>query len=177
MNVIDIILSIFLLLGFVRGFFKGFLLELAGLLALFIGVYAALQFSDYTVEFLQNFLDWEPQYIFLMGFALTFFLIVLAISLLGKALTKLVNVIALGLVNKLLGAVFGLLKMAFLASLFFMLMHATDAFSIAKTYTDNSILYRPVTKMAPMLLPGILHKIETYNLLENPWEEEDQTSS
>lgn len=160
MNVIDIILSIFLLWGFVRGFFKGFLLELAGLVALIVGIFGAIHFSDVVYAFLQKIISWEEQYLFLFSFALTFIIIVIAISIIGRILTKMVNIIALGIVNKILGAIFGLLKMAFMASVFFMFLNQLDTFSLAEETMKDSILYGPVEKIAPILLPTILKEVQ-----------------
>lgn len=171
MNAIDIILSIILLFGLVRGFFKGFLVELAGLVALILGIYGAVHFSGITLNFLEGFLSWEERYLVLLAFALTFFLIVIAIVLLGRILTKLLNLLALGIVNRLAGAFFGLLKMAFFASLFFMFLNQSEIYSIEKESRENSILYSPVEDMAPLILPSILEEIDELNLFDTSAEE------
>ena len=171
MNTIDIILSIFLLLGAVRGFFKGFLLELAGLVALLAGIYGAIHFSDRTYDFLQLFINWEDKYLSLVAFALTFTIIVIIVSIIGKLLTKMAGILALGLVNRLLGAVFGMLKTAFLASIFFMFLNQSGAFLIEEETKAESVLYPPVEKLAPMLLPTIIEEIKEGELFETSLEE------
>lgn len=175
MNTIDIILGIFLLLGLVRGFFKGFLLELSGLLALIAGIYAAIHFSAPVQSFLSSFIGWEERYLSLLAFALTFFAVVIVISLIGKILTKMASLIALGIINRLLGAVFGLLKMAFLASIFLMFLNQTQVMALEEETTESSILYEPVAKMAPLLLPTIIREINEGELF-NPSSEEPQNS-
>ena len=117
MNFIDIILGIFLLLGLVRGFMKGFFIELASLVALIAGIFGAIHFSYYASSFIAEHVDWEENYINLAAFAVTFIIIIVIISLAGKLLTKLANIIALGILNKLLGGAFGVIKMAFLATI------------------------------------------------------------
>lgn len=171
MNVIDIVLSIFLLLGFVRGFYKGFLIELAGLVALIAGIFGAIHFSEITLGFLQTFISWEEQYLTLIAFAITFIIIVLIISIIGKILTKMVNLVALGIVNRILGAVFGLLKMAFLASVFFMFFNQADLFAFDEETTQDSVLYNPVEKLAPMILPTILREVREGEIFKIPSEE------
>ena len=172
MNVIDIVLSIFLLLGCVRGFFKGFFVELAGLVALILGIYAAIHFSDRMFSFLQLFITWEEKYLTILAFALTFTLVVIIISIIGKVLTKMAGILALGLVNRLLGAIFGMLKTAFLASIFFMFLNQSEAFRIEEETKEGAVLYPPVEKLAPMLLPGIISEIKEGELLETSSEEE-----
>lgn len=171
MNIIDLILSIFLLLGIVRGLFKGFLAELAGLVALIVGIYAAIHFSQATFDFLAIFFSWEEKVLSIIAFALTFFIVALLISLLGRILTKMVNLLALGLVNRLLGGIFGMLKMAFLASLFFMFLESFDLFHIEKETGEESILYEPVHGFAPLFLPKIIEEIKEGDFFKTPSEE------
>lgn len=171
MNAIDIILGILLLFGLVRGFFKGFLVELAGLIALVLGIYGAIHFSDKVSHFLQTFLSLEERYLSIIAFALTFILIVFAIALIGKLLTKMISLLALGIVNRLAGAVFGLLKMAFFASLFFMFLNQSKLYSIEKETQVNSVLYFPVEGFAPLILPSILEEMEKLEFFEGASEE------
>ncbi|GHA23556.1 hypothetical protein GCM10007103_00750 [Salinimicrobium marinum] len=172
MNVIDIVLSIFLLLGCVRGFFKGFFIELAGLVALILGIYAAIHFSDRMFAFLQLFITWEEKYLTILAFALTFTIVVIIISIIGKVLTKMAGILALGLVNRLLGALFGMLKTAFLASVFFMFLNQSEAFRMEEETKEGAVLYPPVEKLAPMFLPTIISEIKEGELFETSSEEE-----
>ena len=170
MNIIDIILSIFLLLGLVRGFFKGFLLELAGLVALIAGIYGAIHFSDSMYQFLQTFISWQERYLTLLAFAFTFCLIAIAVSLLARLLTKMVDFLAFGILNRILGAVFGMLKTAFLAGLFLMFLNQSEAFLIGEETIKGSVLYPPVKRLAPMLLPTIIEEVKEGEIFEAPSE-------
>ena len=174
MNVIDLLLSIVLLLGLVRGLFKGFFTELAGLLALIFGIYAAIHFSDLTYSFLETVISWEHNYLSILSFAVTFFVAALLVSLVGRMLTKMVSMMALGLVNRLLGGVFGLLKMAFLASLFFMFFDRFDIFNTAEETRENSVLYEPVREFAPFFLPKIIEEVKEGEIFETPEEEQQE---
>lgn len=167
---IDLILSIFLLIGFVRGFFKGFLMELAGLVALIAGIIGAMYFSEYMYSFLQSFISWEEQYLELLAYALTFIIIVALVSIIGSILTKAANFIALGCVNRILGAVFGLVKMAFFASILFMVLRQTEAMDIQQETKDTSILYTPVSRLAPMILPNVVRELKSRDLFDKPVE-------
>lgn len=166
MNILDLVLSIVLLLGLVRGLFKGFFVELAGLLSLIGGIYAAIHFSGGTYIFLDSFISWEERYLSILAFAVTFFIIALFISLAAKLLTKMVDIIALGLVNRLLGGIFGLLKMAFLASLFFMFFDHFAIFETEEETKETSVLYPPVRVIAPAILPTIIEEVKEGNFFE-----------
>ena len=168
MNYIDIILGIFLLLGLVRGFMKGFFVELASLVALIVGIYGAIHFSYFVGNYLSNKVDWNESTLNLASFAVTFVIIIIAISLAGKLLTKLADLIALGILNKLLGGAFGLLKMAFIASviiLFFKAVNSENSFVEQETL-EESVLYQPVSMIAPLVLPSILKEAKERDILD-----------
>src|SRR5210317_2561518 len=116
MNVFDIVLAALILFGIIRGLMKGLFVEVASLVALIAGIYGAIHFSNFTAEFLMDYVDWDKKVVNITAFAITFVIIVLAISLAGKALTKLADFAALGLLNKLLGALFGALKIGLILS-------------------------------------------------------------
>jgi membrane protein required for colicin V production len=158
MAVIDIILGALILFGVIRGLMKGLFVEVASLVALIAGIYGAIHFSNFAAEFLIEHVDWNEKTINITAFAITFVIIVLAISLAGKALTKLANFAALGLLNKLLGAVFGGLKIALILSVVLMVfakLNKTIPF-VSEEEIESSVLYEPVKTLAPMILPILL---------------------
>jgi len=176
MNTVDIILSLILLYGLVRGFFRGLLSEVASLVGIIAGIYGAIHFSHFLAEVLTNYVDWAPRYLNLISFAVTFILIVFLVSLAGKLLTQMAGFVALGIVNKLLGAVFGIIKTAFIASVIIMFFKATNEKIdiIAEESFENSILYEPVAVIAPILLPSIIKEVEDQHLLEEDPEKYEQ---
>jgi membrane protein required for colicin V production len=158
MTVIDIVLGALILFGLIRGLMKGLFVEVASLVALIAGVYGAIHFSNFAAEFLMERVDWNEKTINITAFAITFVIIVLAISLAGKALTKLADFAALGMLNKLLGAVFGGLKIAIILSIILMIfakMNKTIPF-VDDQDLEDSVLYEPVKSIAPMVLPNFL---------------------
>ena len=114
-------------------------------------------------------MNWDSEYVNLIAFAITFVLIVFLISLAGKILTKMAGFAALGIVNKLLGAGFGLLKMAFIASVIIMFFVATneEIELVSKEKLEDSKLYAPVRVIAPAVLPSILREARERDLLDD----------
>ncbi|GAA4801118.1 CvpA family protein [Litoribaculum gwangyangense] len=158
MGVLDIVLIAFILFGLVRGFMKGLFVEVASLAALIAGVYGAIHFSNFAAEFLQTRTEWNEKTINITAFAITFVVIVLAIALAGKALTKLADFAALGLINKFLGGVFGALKIALILSVvlnIFDKMNSTITF-VDVEEIDDTVIYKPVKSLVPMIFPHIL---------------------
>ncbi|MFT7072813.1 CvpA family protein [Patiriisocius sp. Uisw_017] len=163
MNIIDIVLGVILIFSFYKGLTKGFLSTIASLLGLILGVYGAIHFSHYAATYLSEKVDWNEQTINLTAFAITFIIILLSISIAGKLLTKIVDFAALGLLNKLLGGLFNTLKMAFIVSVIFMFINASQNISgllIPEEKKESSLLYEPVTKIAPLILPNILTEVD-----------------
>lgn len=173
MNTVDIILSLVLLYGLVRGFFRGLLAELASLIGIVAGIYGAVHLSHFFGDFLSTQVHWRPQYLNLVSFAVTFVIIVVLVSLAGKMLTKVAAFAALGIVNKLLGGVFGILKSAFVASVIIMFFKATnERIEIVEDQTlKESVLYEPVKVIAPIILPSIIKQVKEKDLLNNDADE------
>ncbi|MTE26974.1 CvpA family protein [Winogradskyella ouciana] len=170
MSIIDIILAALLLFGFIRGLFKGLFVEIASLLALVLGIYGAIHFSYFAADLLDSKVDWNEETINIVAFAITFVIIVLAISLAGKALTKLADFAALGILNKLLGGVFGALKIGLILSVLLIVfnkLNNTLPF-MEEEDLEESVLYEPVKSLAPMLFP---------NIIKSELEEEETTES
>ncbi|CAM1351650.1 CvpA family protein [Tenacibaculum crassostreae] len=158
MNTFDIIIAALLLFGFVRGLMKGLFVEVASLVALIAGVYGAIHFSYFIGDWLKDSVDWDEKYISLAAFAGTFVVIIVIIALLGKILTKIADFASLGILNKILGGVFGALKIGLILSvifIFFGKMNDTIPF-VSQDSLDESILYKPVKKIAPTIFPSII---------------------
>ncbi len=158
MSIIDIVLGSLLLFGLIRGAMKGLFVEIASLVALVLGVYGAIHFSGFAARFLESKVDWDEKTINIVAFAITFVIIVLAISLAGKALTKLADFAALGILNKLLGGVFGVLKIGLILSVLLIVfnkLNNTLPF-MEQEDLEDSMLYKPVKSIVPMIFPNLI---------------------
>ncbi|WP_432412147.1 CvpA family protein [Rasiella sp. SM2506] len=172
MNTIDIVLGVILLIAFVVGFKKGLFVALAGLVGIIAGVYGAVYFSEYAAVYIAGWTDWNEQTVNLTAFAVTFLVIVIVISLAGKALTKIADFAALGIVNKLLGAVFNVLKFAFIISVVFMFVTVSPTISIlSEEDREDSVLYAPIASLAPLVVPYILKEVDGFDEEETETEE------
>lgn len=155
MNTVDLVFAILLLWAAYRGFTKGFIVQLATLAALLLGILGAVMFSDFTSGLIIKKFEVSGQYLPILSFAVTFIVIVIAVHLLAKMLNKLIDAIALGIVNRLLGVLFSILKTAFIVSIILVLINKADnKFNFIPDDTkENSILYKPLSNFAPMIFP------------------------
>lgn len=155
MNYLDIILIIPLLWGLWRGFSRGFIMELCTLMALILGVYGAIEFSEYTGSFLAEKFNADTNLMPLIAFAVTFLIIVIIVHLFGRLLQGALKLIALGTVNKLAGAVFSLIKYALILSSFIYLINGFSPKNkiLPDDLAQGSLLYKPIASLAPTLYP------------------------
>ena len=162
MNIFDSVIVVILIFAFVRGFMKGFFVEIASLIALIGGIYGAIYFSYFASDLLKEYVEWSENYITLTAFAVTFIVIVVAVSSLGKVFTKMANFVALGMINKILGGVFALLKSVVILSVIFVFIARLNNIIhfIEKETLETSVLYTPVKKIVPTIFPKIVKEID-----------------
>ncbi|MCH2194611.1 CvpA family protein [Kordia sp.] len=170
MNFIDIILGGIIVLGFVRGLMKGLFVEIASLVALIAGLYGAIHFSYFAGDFLvENFPSWEEKYVNLTAFAITFIVILVAVTMAGKILTKVADFASLGILNKILGGAFGGLKIAVIVGavlVFFERTNNTMTF-IEQDKIEGSALYEPVKDVGGFVFAYVLEETNKSNVLDS----------
>lgn len=155
MNILDIILAIPLLWALYRGFRKGLIYMIASLTALVLGILGAIRFHEGTGMLLNSWFNINAEHLNLIAFAVTFIGIVLEVHLAAFLADKLIKAVALSLVNRAAGMIFGLLVTGFVISI---LLMPIDAANKSRNFIDpdtieGSLLYRPLTKFAPTVLP------------------------
>ncbi len=162
MNYLDIIMGSLILFGAVKGFFKGFIIEAASIVALIAGILGALLFASTIGDLLSTYFDFDTIPPTGIIFALIFIVIIISMNLLAKLLTKVIKMAALGLINRIFGSLFGGLKFAIVLSALLLLL---DQFSFLFQYFDTtileeSILYDPIKNLGEILFEWLLDRKE-----------------
>ncbi len=172
MNILDIILAIPLLWALYRGFRKGLIYMIASLTALVLGILGAIRFHQQTGAILNSWFNINPEHLNLVAFAVTFIIIVLIVHTAAFMVDRLIKAVALSFVNRAAGMVFGLFVTAFVISIVLMPLDAANKKKefISPDTVDGSLLYQPLTKFAPTVLP-YLKREEFRNLF--PGKDED----
>lgn len=159
MNFIDILICIPLLWGLYKGFTKGLIIEALTLIAFGLALWGGIKFSKFLAQLIHNFLGWTSQYVSVISFGVLFLGILILVYALAKLIERLVKAVSLGFVNKLAGGIFGMLKFGLILSvLIFILNTIESAFGgqlIPAETKQKSLLYEPVGKIAPMIIPGL----------------------
>ena len=176
MNFIDILLIVPLAYAAWKGFKKGLIIEVFTLLALLVGIYAGIHFSDWTSEMIADFFDITPNYLPVIAFTLTFLAIGAMVYFAGKMLEQMVRVVNLSPINKILGVLFGILKMLYTISIFLILIETYDQRGnfFPEELKENSLLYYPIKATASATIPVIQESaIWMKEAINNDWLEND----
>jgi membrane protein required for colicin V production len=154
---LDIILIIPLLWAAYKGFQKGLILEIFTLLALFVGIYAGIHFSDYAADILRDHLSVDNEYTPIVSFAVTFLLVVIGVYMLGKMIEKVVSLASLEFINKAAGVVFGVAKVTLIISVVLVIFNAFNekAQFLSEEEKEKSLLYNPLHNVCLKVLPAI----------------------
>jgi membrane protein required for colicin V production len=151
MNWLDWVLVALLALAALKGFSRGFIVEVGSLVALVGGVWAGIHLSDRVVDAIG--LDTKSAAV---AFLVTFLLVLAGVHLLAKGLTTVVDIAQLSLPNKVAGVVFGVLRSVFTISIVLNLMAGSSDGSLPpEKVRDGSTLYAPLRTCAPFVVPAL----------------------
>ncbi len=155
MNYLDIIFIIPLAYGFVQGLRKGLIKEIAGLVAVVLGIYLARYFSLPASQALIEMTGWGTNICTPLAYALVFVVVSLSISTLSYMLSKIIGAIMLGWLNRLFGAVFGVVKMTLLLSVILNFVAIMNQYMSIKekSVVQESLLYFPIENVMGTVLP------------------------
>ncbi len=151
MNWLDWTLLALVTFAAIKGFARGFIVEICSLLALVLGIWAGIHFSDRVAEAIG--LETKSAAI---AFLATFLIVLVGVHLLARFLTTLVDIAQLSLPNKIAGVLFGALRQVFTLSIALNLLagYSGDTLPPAKARTD-SMLYDPAKALAPLVIPAL----------------------
>lgn len=159
MNYLDIILVLPLIIGAWRGFKKGFIIEIFTLLALLVGLYAGIHFSDFISGLLREYLGMTSEYVPIIAFTLVFLGVGAMVYFAGKMLERAVTAVALTPLNKFAGLVFGTIKMLFFTSAALVILESYDQKGefLPEELKSKSLLYHPVKNVSLLTIPALRH--------------------
>lgn len=118
MGTLDLILLVCFIPALVSGLGKGFVRQVMGIAALFLGAWAGFRYGPEAANWLgAHGLELEGQVLQIAGFAIVAAATIVILALLARILAKALDLAALGWADRLLGLVFALLKAALLLGL------------------------------------------------------------
>ena len=152
MNWLDIVIFCIIAFLVINGIRKGFILSLFTLIALILGVWAALHYSGFMSSFLVKTFHPTGTWLIILSYFLTFLLVVIGVIIIGKLLEKVVKTVGLGLANRVIGGLFGLLKgILGVSVLLFILVNFDPKEKLITQKTKNtSFCYGYIEKAFPL---------------------------
>lgn len=157
MNFLDYSLLIIVGVFAILGYRKGLIISLVSIAALILGIYAAVNFSNYLDSTLMEHLHPSRKWLPFISFGLTFLLVLIGVLLIGKVLEKLTDIVGLKFVNRLFGAVLGAVKGIILASVLFFIIITVDHKGKWLTVKDKqgSFFYKQVSAVFPAMVSWV----------------------
>ena len=151
MKILDILILIAIIWFAVKGLKKGLIDGIFSILALVIGGWITVRYSDYTCAFL----GWNGETKWLLAAGITFLAVFIFVLLIGKICKSIVNFILPDFVDKLLGLVFGGGKvLLFVGILFYIVTNIdTNEKILTPEHKQASFFYKPSFTLAKFLLP------------------------
>tara|TARA_X000000368_G_C23052146_1_gene721958 strand:+ start:2580 stop:3131 length:552 start_codon:yes stop_codon:yes gene_type:complete len=154
MNYIDIIISVPLLYGLIKGFSNGIIKEATNVFSVFLAIYVGIHFADLIEPYLQSdSLSAYERAMPLIAFLIVFIVVLIIIKSIGELIERLTKLLALGIISRFLGAIFGFFKIMIIFSgiLFFLTEYKTIDYQTEK----DSILLKPIQQFSKVLMPKI----------------------
>jgi membrane protein required for colicin V production len=150
---IDIIFIVLLLAAIVKGYSNGLIIAVFSLLALVIGLAAAIKLSVVTANWLKDAIHVAAKWLPVIAFAVVFIIVVLAVRLGARALEKTAELVLLGWVNKLGGI---LLYIALYTVIFSVLLFYAEKVNLVKSGTiASSKTYEFIKPWGPKAMNAI----------------------
>jgi membrane protein required for colicin V production len=150
---LDLIYAVVLVLAIFHGFRRGLILGLFSLVAVIIGLAAAMKLSLVAGEYIGKAINISDRWLPVISFAVVFLIIVLLIRLAARAIEKMVEMVMLGWVNKIAGIIF---YAAIYTIVFSVLLFYAEQMKLLQPETINkSITYSFVQPWGPKAINGL----------------------
>lgn len=150
MNALDIIFSILLSIFILIGVWKGFFKQIFALIGIAAGIFFAIIGFGPLSKVLTQVIPSLPSFIWLiLSFLVIFVAIYISCQLLAGLFSKLSQLFLLGWLNRLLGGIIGGIKGITLMSLFLLIVGFLPLQSTLHDVRKDSLMYEPIQRFIP----------------------------
>ena len=137
MNILDIIIVVIVLIGFVLGYKDGFVRKLIGLIGFILAVFVAIKFASTLGEIIESITGIEIYLSQIIAGIIIFLLVIFIFSVLKRYIHPFDKVN--NFINQLVGGLVGAIQILFFISAFLIIL---NVFSVpSKKSKENSFLY------------------------------------
>lgn len=150
--IIDLIFAIVLVLAVIKGYQRGLIVGLFSLVAVIIGLAAALKLSAVVAGYIGKTVKVSEEWLPLISFAVVFIIVILLIRLGAKAIESAVEVVFLGWVNRLGGIILYVVIYTIVFSV--LLFYAEQMKWIEQDTINKSLTYSYIQPWGPKAING-----------------------
>lgn len=150
---IDIIFLVLIALGAIKGIQRGFIVAIFSIIAIILGLAAAMKLSTVAAVYLQNSVDIPTRWLPFISFIAVFLVVVLLVRLGANLLQKTVEIAFLGWLNRLAGAILYILLYIIVFSV--LLFFAQQMNLIKQETIEESKVHRWVEPIGPYIINGL----------------------
>lgn len=149
---LDLVFAVILVLAVLQGYQKGLVVGLVSLLAIIVGLAAAMKLSTVLTDLLGKSTGISQEWLPLISFAIIFLVVLLLVRWIAKLIEKSVEIAMLGWVNKLGGVVF---YVAIYTIIFSVVLFYLEQMKIIQSETiHKSVTYSFVQPWGPKAING-----------------------
>lgn len=157
---LDIIFAAVIVLAVFKGYQKGLIVGLFSLVAVIIGLAAAMKLSAVVAVYIGKAVKISDEWLPVISFAVVFLIVIILVRLGAKAIERTVEVAMLGWVNKLAGVV---LYVAIYTIIFSVLLFYAEQMKIFQPETiSKSVMYSFVQPWGPKVINGFASIIPVF---------------
>lgn len=151
--ILDIIFAVIIVLAIIKGYQRGLIIGLFSLVAIIIGLAAAIKLSAVVAGYIGNAVKISEQWLPVISFAVVFIIVVLLIRLGANAIERVVEVVMLGWVNKIGGII--LYAAIYIIVFSILLFYAEQLKLLQQETTRESVTYSFVQPWGPKAINAI----------------------
>ncbi len=123
MNPFDILVITILAYGLIRGVFRGLVREIASIIGVLGGFYAAYSYYPHAARLISPWIT-NTAYLNILSYLVIFSVVVILVGILAVVIKYLLNIAYLGWMDRVCGALFGMLKSVLVICVLFIVLTA-----------------------------------------------------
>jgi len=154
MNPFDILVFAILAYGVIRGIFRGLVREMASIIGVLGGFYAAYTYYPHMAKLISPWIT-NTAYLNIVSYMFLFVAVLIIVGILAVIIKYLLNIAYLGWVDRVCGALFGGVKAALIVSVLFIVLTSflpkgtpliRDAASSPTVATVSEVMAKVISK-------------------------------
>ena len=151
--ILDIVFAVIIILAIIKGYRRGLIVGLFSLIAIVIGLAAAIKLSAVVADYLGKAVKISDRWLPIISFAVVFLIVVLLIRLGANAIQRLTETVMLGWVNRLGGII---LYIIIYTTILSVLIFYGEQLKVIKPETkDKSVAYSFIQPWGPRAINAI----------------------